>query len=347
MNGGPPAAPKHRRRLTIRASRVGAAVGLLAATWVAATPAMASDFWDEVKTPGLRVYRQHLRAARTALDGDDFDGARQNASDAIARIEDRPEAHVILGLALGELGRPAEGADAFTRALTLDRGALDTPEDGGQAARIAAMAGQYPLAARILERVLGRMPAVPQRAELYALFGDVLLTLGPSSLRDATIAYGEAYRHTAGGNMRALIGLCLALRRSSHGYPAEDDASPSQQPEGGRPPRDRTRSDDSAAVDEGVQMTALLAGRAGLDGIVVRLPIPATERAARRALIAESQGDHAAAQAAWRDAAADGPWRDHALAQLGTGRHAATSPVRNPRNATGTGAQTATESPRR
>jgi tetratricopeptide (TPR) repeat protein len=264
------------------------AVALVISVLVGAVPvsrAEASDFWDEVRTPGLRVYRRHMSEARAALESGRVDDALVEATAAVERLPDRAEAHVLRGRALGELGMLDDASAALRRALEADRGALDGATDGTHAAQILATAGDHETAAVILPRVLGRMRPSAARVEVHTLLGDVLLTLGPEHLEAAKSAFREAVRDGGRGQLRALLGLALALVRDG-----------------------QEREALELARDAASQMPA----------IVRTLPVPETERAARRAVVLDAIGDAGGALEAWRAAAQAGPWQEHAERALST-----------------------------
>jgi tetratricopeptide (TPR) repeat protein len=248
---------------------------------LARSTARASDFWDEVKNPGLRRYNRHIAEGRAAAAAGRFPEAVVEAEAAIVRLESRPEAWILKGRAFGELGRLDEATTAFERALAIDPDALSAPEDGRHAAQFLAAAGRYDLAAALLPRVLGRMSASSARVELYALYGDVLSALGPERLREAIAAYREAVRQGGRHDPRSALGLSLCLRRNG----AEAEA------------RDLARG-------------ASVRGR--IDGVLHALPIPESERAARRAVALLAIGDREGAREAWREAASGEFFAEHA-----------------------------------
>lgn len=239
-----------------------------------------SDFWAEVRRPGTRAYREEVQRARRALRARRFNRSAQLAESASERLPDLPDAWVVLGLARGELGAIDQGAAALVRALELDPASLDDPLDGGQGADLLARAGDHERASMLLGRLLGRMSEGPNRQNLYVLYGDVLSVLGPERLADAERAYREALRAVA-HDPRAAIGLALVLHR-----------------QGG---------DES----EWRQLAELVATRGRVDELLGSLPIPDSERAARKAVALLAIGDRAGARSAW-DHAREGVWADHA-----------------------------------
>ncbi|MBX3250598.1 MAG: hypothetical protein KF901_25700 [Myxococcales bacterium] len=255
----------------------------------ATSAASASDFWDEVKTPGLRAYRHDVSRARMALRARRLAQARDAASAAIERLPTRPEAWLVRGLAAGEAGDLASCAGDLERAHAVDAAALEDPVDGARAGELLARAGRHELAAEILGRILARMRASDGRRGLYALYGDVLLSLGPSRRAEAERAYREALR-TAPHDPRAALGLALALRRSD--------------------------ADDEEWRELGRRVAAL--GR--LDALLLGLDVPEVERSARRAVVLEAVGDARGARAAWASVASRGPWAEHARTILEAGR---------------------------
>ncbi|MEM9073325.1 MAG: tetratricopeptide repeat protein [Myxococcota bacterium] len=260
---------------------------LLAAVMTIATllpaGARASDFWDEVRTPGLRAWRNDLARARVALRARRFDQARTAAEAAITRLPDRAEGHVVRALVAGEVGALERAKEYLLTALSHDPGCLDNPAEGARAAEIFAKTGDYPHARQVLARLLGRMQPGGIRRTLYGLYGDVLLSLGPDQTADAIRAYREALR-SGRHDPRASLGLALALRRQT----AE-----------GTEWRDLARS---------------VASRGRLEALLSSLAVPEEERAARRAVAAEAIEDEAAARTAWRSIES-GPWADHAAEQ--------------------------------
>ena len=239
-----------------------------------------SDFWAEVRQPGTRAYREAVERADRALRARSFNRAAQLAKGAVERLPERPDAYVIQGLALGELGQPDASAEALERALALAPSSLDDPYYGSRAAAFLARAGHHERAAELLGRLLGRMADGPNRQNLYVLYGDVLSVLGPERLSDAERAYREALRAVA-HHPRAAIGLALVLHRQNG-----DEA-------------------------EWRQLGELVASRGRLDELLRSLPIPEHERAARKAVALTAIGDRRGARSAW-DLAREGPWAEHA-----------------------------------
>lgn len=270
---------------TVSAAHLGRAFVVILAVLIPAQGAAASDFWDEVRTPGLREYRREIVEARAALRAGSFDQALAHAELALARLGQRPEAHAARGRALGGLRRDREACTALSRALEIDESSLDDLEDGAHASVIAATAGSYELAARILSRVLGRLRAPQPRHELYALYGDVLLSLGPERLQEAILAYREAVRVQGPGATRVMIGLALALRRSGERLEAAD-------------------------------LAREVAGQGRIDATLTGLPVPESERAARRAIVLAAIGDQEGARQAWTEASTGAAWANHARAEL-------------------------------
>ena len=297
-------AGRHRTglRRTLGTGIVG--IGLLVAIGAAgvlAGPGLASaqsDFWDEVRTPGLQAFRHHVARARAAIRARRFAHALDAAELAVETLPARAEGHVLRGRALGELERAPEALEAFYRALELDPAALDESADGRPAATIAATAGDHALSARILHRVLGRMPDSATRHYLYTLYGDVLLALGPAHLHEAIRAYREAIRGTATLDGRAGLGLALALLRAGELAEARSLVETVAH---------RSDPEDLAELPEEGAATS------PLGALIERLPVPPTERAARSAIALEALDDPAAARVVWRVVAAeDGPWQSDA-----------------------------------
>ncbi len=243
----------------------------------------ASDFWDEVRNPGQRVWREDVARARLALRARRFEDARDAANAAVARLPDRAEGYVVRALVAGELGALQDAHRDLHRAIEIDPTSLDDPLDAGPAAQLLARQGDLSTAVSVLGRVLSRMRDGHSRRILYSLYGDILGALGPQRNADAIRAYREALRG-ARRDPRATLGLALALRRET---------------------------------SDGVEWRDLaraVAARGRLEVLLANLPLSEAERQARRAVIAEAIGDEAAARAAWT-AANTGPWAGHAAAQ--------------------------------
>jgi tetratricopeptide (TPR) repeat protein len=278
-----------RAPLTGRDGTRGTRILLAAAAFLAVSfppSARASDFWDEVRTPGLRAYRVLVEKAERDLDAGRYAEALEKAESAVDRMSDRPPAHVVRGLALGGLKRYGEAVGAFEQALLLDRAALDDVDHGAAAVRIATRAAAYPLAALILSRLLGRMPDSPLRNALYAVQGDVLQLLGQEQLSAAVLAYRLALHNgQSGENVTLLLGLALALHREGKPEQAAELA---------------TRASAPVAVEHSLRSLAL----------------PRSERDARMAVWLESRGDFEGAGRAWSTAATEGPWAGHARQAL-------------------------------
>jgi tetratricopeptide (TPR) repeat protein len=253
-----------------------------------AAPAHGSDFWDEVKTPGLRAWRQDVARARTALRARRLAQAREAASAAIARLPERAEAWLVRGLAAGEAGEVEAAQADLLHARELDPSVLDEASDGARAGELLARAGRHAEAADVLGRVLARMRSSQGRHGLYGLYGDALSVLGPERRLDAERAYREALRDSP-HDPRATLGLALALFRGG------GDAS------------------------EWRELARRVAAVGRLDALLLGLDVPDVERAARRAVVLEAIGDTNGARAAWVGASRDGAWAEHARRVLERG----------------------------
>ena len=258
----------------------------VAASGSAPSSARASDFWEEVRTPGLASWRGHVDEAQSALEDRRWSLALEAADRAVATLDERALGHVLRGHALGGLGREQAAVEAFLEALDRDPKSLDGEDHGPAAARIAARAGRYDLAARVLDRVLGRMRVSKERYELYVLYGDVLLARGPKHLGEAILAYREGLRASQHVGVRGGLGLALALLRDGRELEATD-------------------------------LARRAAGQGRVEAAVSALPLPPAEKAARRAVALAAVGDTQGARAAWREAAESEVWGKHARKELG------------------------------
>ncbi|MFI5308656.1 MAG: hypothetical protein ACHQ53_14955 [Polyangiales bacterium] len=252
---------------------------LLLLTWT--TPARASDFWDEVRNPGLAAQKTHLRRAEQALQENQADRALIEAEAAVASCSACAAGHVLRGRALAALGRLGEAVVAFERALQLSGEALDVENVALVAAAVAIHVGRPDLGVAILTRTLARTQESATRSRGLLMLADALLALGPADLRRAIAAYGQAMADD-GARKHAVLGLALALHRKGEEAQAFALARRAEQ-----------EGDPSAAS--------------------AWLPEP--ERAARIALWLGAIGDRIAAEQAWLSAAeGDGPWAAHARA---------------------------------
>ncbi|MDW8363638.1 MAG: hypothetical protein RMK74_14660 [Myxococcales bacterium] len=248
---------------------------------VAAPPvpidAQRSEFWAAIRDPAWRDARLAVAAARRAIAAGEAGAALEHATRAVQRAPARAPAWVALARshALGE--RFAEACAAAEQALSIDPAALDAPDDAFAIAEAAIAGARWPLAARILDRAAGLLEPSRRRAELFAMRGDVALAMGPAHLPEALAAYREAVRQLGRDEPQAGIGLALALWRSG-------------------------------ARDEALQLAQEVAARGRPPSRTLDARLPQTERAARRALLAQALGDLEAAEVLWREAGREGPW---------------------------------------
>lgn len=274
-----------RSAMRTRLFALGLFVAGVAGTFVGSTPARASEFWDEVKTPGLRAWRQDVARARAALRARRLAQAREAATAAIARLPERAEAWLVRGLAAGEGGEYDAARQDLLRARSLDPRVLDDATDGARAGELLVRVGVYSVAAEVLGRVLARQRSSQGRHRQYVLHADALGTLGPDRRAEAERSYREALRDSP-HDPRATLGLALALHRG--------------------------RADDLEWRELARRVAAL--GR--LDALLLGIDVPESERAARRAVVLEAIGDVAGARSAWALTSREGPWAEHARAQL-------------------------------
>jgi tetratricopeptide (TPR) repeat protein len=253
-------------------------LALAAAMLVCPGPVRASDFWDEVRNPGLFAHRAHLRKGLDALAANRAELALVEADAAIALCGACADGSVLRGRALAASGRHGEAVVAFENAMRLNATALDLAADALTAAFSAIHVGRPELGATILTRALALRHEPVERGRALAMLADALQAQGPVELKRAIAAYGEAMRDDE-ARKYVLLGLALALHRE--GEPAQ---------------------------------ALSLARRAdGSDSNASGGWLPEPERAARLALWLEAIGDREAADQAWlRAADGDGPWCAHA-----------------------------------
>ena len=250
--------------------------------------ALASDFWEEVRIPGLSAYRSLLAQGERALTDNNFDDALDFSRRASTRLPEQPDAHVLRGRVLSAMQRYEDAAEAYSQALARDRAALDAPTVATVAADHAAWAGRFALAVEILVRAVGRSKPGSGRAALYTLLGDMRMCLGPPGLGAATAAYRQALTYPAESRRdkrRALLGLALARHRA--GYP-----------------------------QEARELARRAIGGALLEVQGARWPLPRGERSARLAVGFWAIGDEAAAARSFKAVPAGSPWYGHAQAAL-------------------------------
>lgn len=239
--------------------------------------ASASDFWDEVKTPGLKNYNTHLKAAENALRSRHFPQAIEFSEQAIKKIGTRAQPHIIKALAQGELQLFADATESFTHALSLDPKSLDDPSRGARASHFLMKAKRFTMAKKVLERLVARLSPSSHRRDLYAIHGDLLMMEGPKNLKKAQKSYQTALR--GGPHVRASLGLALSLDRSGK----HDEA-----------------------------LTMIRALPSDIRFVMSQLNLSPEESAARYALVSEGKEDPMAHQR-WTQAS-KGPWMGHAEA---------------------------------
>jgi tetratricopeptide (TPR) repeat protein len=241
--------------------------------------ARASDFWDEVRSPGLGAQRAHVARGRHALAQNQAVLALQHADAAIARRPERADGHVLRGRALGALARHGEATAAFEQALARDPRALDADRDAAAAAQSALIVDRPDLALHVIAGSLARIRDARARSQALLIMADALQAQGPSELRRAIAAYREALVDIE-HEKQAMLGLALALHRAGE-------------------------HDEAFA----------LAQRAGVKPDPTWLS--RHEYAARTALWLFAIGDRPAAEQAWTRAAEGGHvWGEHARSAL-------------------------------
>lgn len=243
----------------------------------------ASDFWDEVRTPGLAAYRAAIAHGAEELAENRARAALERAETAVAHLPKRAEAHVLRGRALARLGQQSLAAEAFEHALALDPEALDDAQSAREATECAMRVGRLGLARDVLLRLLSRTRDARVRRSARLLCAHVLLASGPEHLRRALRLYREALRD-GDESLEALLSLALALHRSGD--------------------------------HEGARVIAARVADAGHIKAKLLPPfMPASERHSRMALLHSALGQRVDAKSSWSDAArSGGPWVSHAQA---------------------------------
>jgi hypothetical protein len=241
----------------------------------------ASDFWDEVRTPGLRAHATLMHDVALALRRDEGHHALSLLQRDAPTFANQVDTLRMRGLSLALTGDKRGGLALLQRALSADVTALDDVTWGTRAALIGAEVGALAWSTDVLSRVIATLPAIPVRRELFALLGDLLLGQGPARLNEALIAYREALRGATTTDTRGTLGLALALSRNGEASAAKD-------------------------------VVERLSAASRIDVVVNALPVTEGEKAARLALGAEALGDWEGAVAQWKLAAADPIWQAHA-----------------------------------
>lgn len=260
------------------------AVALLLLLLVFPAGGRASDFWDEVRLPGLRAHAALMHEVAIALRRDQGHQALELLQRTSSAFVNRADTLLMRGLALSLVGENARAIEALHHAQQVDRRALDDSVLGTRAALVATKAGDFAFASDILTRVVGNLAALPVRRELFSLLGDVLLAQGPARVAEAIVAYREAIRGATTTDVRSVLGLALALSRNA----------------------------EPAAAHE---VMGRITAAARFDVVVSALPLPEVEKAARLALALEAVGDVDGASTQWSRAAAESTWQAHALAE--------------------------------
>ncbi|MDH5671571.1 MAG: hypothetical protein OEZ06_05435 [Myxococcales bacterium] len=271
---------------------------LIALAWTAGSmlpvTASASDFWDEVRNPGLAAYRRDLAAGAVALADNRAAEALQQADAAIARFAGRAGGHVLRGRSLATLGRHQEASDAFAAALARDPQVL-AGELALLAAASAAHAGRLEQACAVLEQAIGRSHEKPLQAQALLLHAQLMLARGPAFLEPALRGYRQARQRGAEGP-ELLLGLALATLR-----------------DGKRERALQLLSHDAALLPDlhTPQYTPQQPTEVEVQS--------AAERAARMALQMQARGQLERAIELWASVArAGGPWAEHAQQQVET-----------------------------
>ena len=284
------------RRTRTRRSAMFAIAVLLGCSWLAfgARPARASDFWDELRTPGLAAQRAHLRRGREALLAGHPQLALTEADAALVRCASCADGAVLRGRALAALGRHAQATACFEQAIVLRPQALDDDTlDASTAAFSAGSSGRPAFAMTILERLLARGLDPQTRARATVMLADALQSQGPATLRRAIVTYREAVVDDS-VRTQAVLGLALAIDREGEHQEALALAR-------------------AAGADTGSDATSRW--------------LPDSEREARRGLWLSSIGDVLGAEQAWtRAAQSEGVWQAHARASGAVARRAVDRP---------------------
>jgi tetratricopeptide (TPR) repeat protein len=248
--------------------------------------ARASDFWDEVRSPGLAAHRLHLRRGARALAENLPYPALSESEAAIARCPECAGGYTLRGRAFAALGQHGASVFAFQQALRQRADALDADGVALVAAANAFRIGRADLTVTILTRALALDRDPDTRVRALPMLADALQARGPEQLERALVAYREALQDDD-ARSRTLLGLALALHRSGE-----------------------------------VEQALALARRAGSNAETSSW-LPDSEREARAALWLTAIGDREAAEQAWaRAAAGGGPWADHAQAVRAAASHA-------------------------
>lgn len=275
---------------------------LLIALALAVAPAHAeSDFWAEVRRPGITVYRRSMAEGRVLREQGRLREALVAFDRAAAALPDEPEGHLWRGNVLFDLDDARGAIDAWDSARELDptiaegvRHAFDMAIALSKAQEIARTVAEY-------ERIIPRLSAGDDpelRAGIFANCGEAQMAQGRDQLDAAVRNYRRALEEMPTYRL-GHWGLAVALDRQ--GSLAE------------------AREELRRAIDGDPGLTALHRG-----GVFF---IPPFELHAYLALGHDAQGRPTLAAEEWRlflsEGGAAGPWREVAerhLTELGGAR---------------------------
>ncbi|MBI2894456.1 MAG: tetratricopeptide repeat protein [Deltaproteobacteria bacterium] len=252
-----------------------------------------SDFWAEVRRPGIGAYRQSIAEGRVLFEQRRLRESLDAFDRAARALADDPEGHLWRGNVLNELGRWREAIDAWERARELEPSLLDDRDHTFQMAITFSRVLDFPRAVAEYERLIPRLEAADGdelRAVVFANCAESLMAQGPDHLGAAVRYYRRSLEHTPDYKL-AHWGLAVALDRQGSDVEA--------------------RAEARRALEGDEQMMALVTG-----GVFF---VPDYEIHWYRALGFEALGQREPALGEWRSylamGGATGPWADR-LRQL-------------------------------
>jgi len=161
---------------------------------MASTSWAESAFWEEMITPGITEYGEHVEAAGDHIRQGEYEAALGRLELARARLPQHAPAHAWSGFALSKLGRFEEAVVRLERAVTLDADVIDDETLGFAWSVALAKAGRFEAAYEASARILARGPSPGLRPIALINAADMLVASSCGRLDEAIDLYEEAAR---------------------------------------------------------------------------------------------------------------------------------------------------------